>query len=261
MPLRLERPFVVFDLETTGLDPKTDRIVELAALKVWPDGRKEEKCRRFNPLIPIPKEATAVHGISDEDVKDELPFSRYAKGQNGIAAYFAGCDLGGFNIVSFDIPLLQAEFHRVGETLDITEVAMVDGFRIFTHKEPRNLEAALRFYCGKEHETAHSALGDVLATFDVINAQLDRYDDLPDTPDEIDRSLRHPDAVDRQGKLVWVDGEMSVGFGRHKGRTLRYLAREEPNYLRWMLDNKVAEDASGYLRDALVGHFSKQKSE
>jgi len=140
-------------------------------------------------------------------------------------------------------------------------VSVVDAFRIFTTKESRDLGAAVRFYCDKEHTDAHSALGDVVATLDVLEAHLGRYEDLPKSPGELDRALRHPDSVDRQGKLLWVDGEMAVGFGRHKGRTLKYLAREEPDYIRWMLDNDVVEDASSHLRDALGGHFSKQKIE
>ena len=252
MQLNLERPLIFFDIESTGVDPKKDRIVELAAIKILPDGRQEEKCRRFNPLIPIPKDATAVHGISDDDVKDLPPFSRYAKGENGIAAYFSGCDLGGFNIISFDIPLLQAELERVGEKLDLAHIAVVDAFRIFTNREPRTLEAALKFYCDREHEGAHSAIWDVKATIDVLSSQLERYEDLPDTPPELDKAMRHPDAVDRLGKLRLVEGEIAVSFGRHRNRTLKELAQNEPNYLRWMIDNAVVPDAEQMIRDALA---------
>jgi DNA polymerase-3 subunit epsilon len=258
MRLKLNRPIIFFDVETTGLDPRSDRIVELAAVKVWPDGSREpeEKCRRFNPLVPIPKDATAVHGITDEDVKDEQPFAKYARGEGGIASFFAGCDLAGFNILGFDIPILAAELERAGEKLDLGDVSVVDAFKVFTSHEPRHLSAAVRFYCGREHEDAHTALGDVRATIDVIDAQLERYDDLPGTPEEIDRSMRDPDAVDRAGKLRWVDGEVVVAFGRHKGRGLRYLSREEPDYIRWMIENDVVPDAVGHLRDALLGHFA-----
>jgi len=255
MKLKLERPIIFFDVETTGVDPKHDRIVELAVIKIWPDGTREEKCKRFNPLMPIPKEATAIHGIRDEDVKNEPPFAKVAKGEKGIAAYFANCDLAGFNIINFDIPILQAELDRAKQTLDLSNVAVVDAYRIFTHKEPRNLSAALMFYCDKTHDDAHSALSDVKATADVLEAQLIHYPDLPDTPTALDESVRHPEAVDRQGKLRWVDGEVTVAFGRNKGRTLQYLAREDPDYVRWMIDNAVVPDATSLLRDALVGHF------
>ncbi len=263
MQLKLKRPLIFFDVETTGLDTKNDRIVELAAIKYWPDGRpEEERVRRFNPLVPIPKEAAAIHGITNEDVKDEMPFARYARGEQGIAAFFAGSDLAGFNIVSFDIPILKAELERAGERLDLRDVAVIDAFKIFTSKEPRNLTAAVKLYCNKEIENAHSAIGDVTATIDVFDAQLERYSDLPDEPEALDRAMRHPDSVDRAGKLRWVDDEVTVAFGRNKGRTLKYLAREESDYVRWMIDNEVVPDAESCLRDALVGHFaSPPKSE
>jgi DNA polymerase III subunit epsilon len=259
MRLRLERPLVVFDLETTGLDTATDRIVELAAVKLWPDGRVEEKRRRFNPLVPIPKEATAVHGIRDEDVKDEPPFLKVAHGEKGVAAFFAGCDLAGYNVADFDILILKAELERAGERLDLSDVAVVDAYKIFSTREPRHLTAALKFYCGKEHEEAHSALGDVRATLDVLAAELERYPDLPDTPAAIDKSLRNPEHVDRRGKLRWQDGQIAVAFGRHRGRTLEYLAREEPDYIRWMIDTGVAPDAEKILHDALLGRFSSRE--
>jgi len=259
MRLKLTKPLLFFDLETTGVDTQNDRIVELAAVKMWPDGKVEEKCRRFNPLVPIPKEATAVHGISNDDVKNEPPFGKFVGGPQGIAAYFSGCDLGGYNIIHFDIPMLKVELERNGESLDTSGVYVVDAFKIFTHREPSNLAGALRLYCGKGHEGAHAALDDVLATIDVLGGQLERYPDLPDTVDGLDEAMRDPDAVDREGKLKWVEDEMTINFGRHKGRTLRYLADNESQYIRWMIDNKVVGDAVSYLRDALVGHFAKRE--
>ncbi len=259
MGLKLERPLIVFDLETTGVDTQRDRIIELAALKIWPDGEREEKVRRFNPGIPIPKEATAVHGITDADVKDEPPFDKVARGSKGIASYFTGCDLAGYNVINFDIPMLAAEFKRAGEKLDVTKISVVDSFRIFKIREPRDLSGALRFYCGQEHAEAHSAMGDVKATLSVLEAQLNRYRDLPSTPRELDSAVRDPEEVDRRGKLKWIDGEVAVNFGRHKSKTLKYLAREEPDYLRWMIDNGVVEDAVHHLHDALLGHFATRE--
>ncbi len=253
MRLKLKRPLLIFDTETTGVDPKTDRIIELAVVKLTPDGGREEKCRRFNPLVPIPKDATAVHGISNNDVKDEPPFAKMAGGERGIATYFRGCDLAGYNITGFDIPILLAELERAGETLDLTDIAIIDAYRIFTSREPRDLTAATKFYCGKELANAHSALGDVLATAEVLASQLERYDDLPDDPDELDRSLRAPGWVDRQGKIRIIDGCMTISFGRNKGKTLEELARDEPDYLRWMITNRVAHDARKLIEDALMG--------
>jgi DNA polymerase III subunit epsilon len=260
MRLKLTRPLLVFDLETTGTDTQRDRIVEMAAVKIWPDGRSEEKVRRFNPGIPIPKEATAIHGITDEDVRSEPSFAKVARGSKGIAAYFAGCDLAGYNIIHFDIPMLAAELERAGERFDVAGVAVIDAFRIFTRKEPRNLAGAVRFYLGREHAEAHAAMGDVRAAVAVLEAQLNRYPDLPDTPLEIDAAVRDPEEVDRRGKLRWIDGEVAVNFGRHKGRALRWLAREEPDYIRWMIENRVLEDAVHHLHDALIGHFARKEA-
>jgi DNA polymerase-3 subunit epsilon len=260
MRLKLSRPLIVFDLETTGTDPQRDRVIEMSATKLWPDGRREEKTRRFNPGMPIPKEATAIHGITDEDVRNEPPFAKVARGPKGISAYFAGCDLAGYNIINFDIPMLSAELERAGERLDISGVAVIDVFRIFTSREPRNLSGAVRFYLGREHADAHSAIGDVRATVAVLEAQLNRYPDLPDTPSELDGAVRDPEEVDRRGKLRWIDGEVAVNFGRHKGRTLRWLAREEPDYIRWMIESRVLEDAVHHLHDALIGHFARKDS-
>jgi DNA polymerase-3 subunit epsilon len=257
MKLTLARPIIIFDVETTGLDTANDRIIELAALKIFPDGQREEKCKRFNPLIPIPKEASDVHGIMDEDVKNEPPFAKVARGEKGIAAFFADCDLAGFNIVNFDVPILQAELNRAEAKLDLSKVSMVDVYKLFVTKEPRNLETAVMFYCGRAHEDAHSALGDVKATADVLESQLERYQDLPSTPSELDLCVRKPEWVDRQGKLRLVDDKITVAFGRNKGRTLEYLAREEPDYIRWMIQNEVVPDAMNVLGDALLDPVPK----
>jgi DNA polymerase-3 subunit epsilon len=258
MNLKLKKPIIYFDLETTGTDPQRDRIIELATVKVWPDGTREEKQRRFNPEQPIPKEATAVHGITNEDVKNEPSFHKVAK---SIETYFQDCDLGGYNIINFDIPLLAAELERCGRKLDVSKVSVIDAYKIFIQKEPRTLTGAVRFYCGKEHGSAHEALGDVNATIDVLEAQLKRYSDIPHTPYEIDQSMRDPEEVDRRGKLKWIDGEIAVNFGRHKGHTLKYLARHEKDYIRWMIENKIVEDAVHHLHDALLNHFATKKDD
>lgn len=262
MKLQLERPLILFDLETTGIDPKQDRIVELAAMKIWPDGKIEEKTRRFNPGIGIPKAATLVHGIGDADVKNEPPFSNVARGSKGIAAFFEGCDLGGFNIIHFDIPILLAEFDRAGVEFNMKNVAVVDAYRIFSTKERRDLGGALKFYCNKEHDSAHTALGDVKATHAVLMAQLEKYADLPATPKEIDGATRDPDDVDRRKKLKWVDDLVTVNFGRNKGKSLKDIARNESDYIRWMIDNKVVDaDGVQHLKDALLGYFATRSSD
>jgi len=154
--------------------------------------------------------------------------------------------------------MLAAEFERAGERLDVSTISVIDAFKIFVTRVPRNLSGALRFYCGLEHATAHEALGDVQATRQVLEAQLNRYPDLPSDPRAIDTAVRDPEEVDRRGKLKWMDAEVSLSFGRHKGKSLRFLAREEPDYIRWMIDNRVVDDAVHHLHDALIGHFAKK---
>jgi len=251
--LKLTRPLVFFDLEGTGTNPQTDRIVELAAVKLHPDGQREEKCRRFNPTIPIPAAATEIHGITDDDVKDEPTFDRVAGGDQGIAAFFNGCDLAGYNVLGYDIPLLLAEFERAEVPFDLSGVAIIDAFQIFLKREPRDLAGAVRFFCGRELEGAHGAAVDVQATIDVLEGQLARYSDLPDTPEALDE--RDPDNVDLQGKLRWVKGEVTINFGKHTSRTLRQVMEEEPNYLRWMLKKGIAADAAEVLKAAVAGEF------
>ena len=255
MKLKLKKPIIFFDLETTGTDTKRDRIIELATIKIWPDGTQEEKQRRFNPEQNIPREATEIHKITNDDVKNEPSFHKVAK---SIEAYFEGCDLGGYNIINFDIPLLSAELERSGRKLDVSQIAVIDAYKIFIHREPRTLTGAVKFYCGKEHGTPHEALGDVRATLEVLESQLNRYPELPHIPYEIDQAIRNPEEVDRRGKLKWIDGEISINFGRYKGRTLKYLSQNDRDYIRWMIDNKIVEDAVHHLHDALLGHFASQ---
>src|SRR5687767_8682661 len=174
--VRLRRPLVFLDLETTGTSPRTDRIVEIAALKLLPDGGRDLRWRRVHPERPIPPEATLVHGISDADVADQPPFRRYAK---GLLDFLADCDFAGYNLDSFDLPMLQEEFKRAGLAFTWRDRAVVDALSIFRLREPHDLGAAVRFYCGDAHPRPHAAKEDVLATMEVLKAQLARYPDLP----------------------------------------------------------------------------------
>ncbi|MCU0663673.1 MAG: 3'-5' exonuclease [Myxococcota bacterium] len=258
---QLERPIIFFDTATTGIDPQKDRIVELAALKLFPDGTQEEKRRRFNPGIPIPKEATAVHGITDAEVRKEPPFSKFAKGEQGIAQYFSQCDLAGFNLLDFDIPILQAELERCGESLELSDAAIIDVYRIFAHKEPQTLAGAARFYCGQDHRESLTALCDVRMALKVFEAQLVHYGDLGTTPAQVDQGTRPDGAVDRVGKLRWDGDDIVLSFGRNRGRTLRSLVAEERDYLLWMIANRVVDPAGlAVLRDALLGHFPPRRA-
>lgn len=233
LPLDLERPVVFFDLETTGLSLSRDRIVELAVLRVSPQGDVFEKVRRYNPEIPIPPEAAAVHGITDEVVADEHPFRRTAK---SLAKLLEPCDLAGFNIRRFDLPILLAEFRRAGVSFDVQGRLLIDMKMIFHREEPRDLSAAARFYLGRDHQDAHTALGDIRTTAAVLTAQLDRYPHLP-------RDVAGLHAYcDEMGPYVtefdrWFSekgDELVFNRGKHKGVALAEVARTAPDYLEWM---------------------------
>ncbi len=235
MKLNLKNPIVFLDLETTGVDPAKDRIVEISLVKVFPDGTKEVKTRRINPEMPIPPEATAVHGIMDEDVKDCPRFREIAK---SLAAYIEGCDFGGFNSNKFDIPVLAEEFLRAGVDIDLKKRKMVDVQNIFHKMEQRTLVAAYKFYCNKDLENAHSAEADTLATYEVLMAQLDRYQgELKNDIDFLSDFSSRSQFVDYAGRIVYDDKGIEVfNFGKHKGRSVAEVFREEPSYYSWMMN-------------------------
>ena len=234
MRLKLERPLVFFDLETTGTDPARDKIVEICALRIAPDGSRETRTRRINPERPIPKDATAIHGIRDEDVRDAPPFRSIAR---GLLDFLGDADLAGFNVRRFDVPLLDREFRDCGLDLAVATRRIVDGMTVFHRMEPRDLTAAVKFYLGREHAGAHGAEADVEAAAAVLLAQLERYPDLPGTVAELDAwcNPAPPGAVDRNGKFVLREGRVVFGFGRHQGRALDEIARDQRDYLKWLV--------------------------
>ena len=249
-PLSLDKPLVVFDIESTGISPRKDRIIELAAIKVMPDGSEIEKCWLLNPTIPIPPETTAIHGISDEIVKDCPTFAEKA---DEIFAFFEGCDVSGFNADRFDIPCLEEEFARTGRNFASSSRRHVDVQRIYHKMEPRDLTSAVRLYLGRDHAGAHGAEADTRATLEVLKAQMARYPQLPKTSAEMDEYLapRDPMNADRNGLLRWVDGELTVNFGRKKGESLRRLLINEPNYLRWIVKGDFDTEVRAIVRDLL----------
>jgi len=235
MQLTLSRPLAIFDLETTGVRIGRDRIIQVGVVRLLVDGSRATYQTLVNPEMPIPAEATAVHGISDADVADAPTLGNVAR---EILDVIAGCDLGGFNCLRFDIPFLAEEFHRVGIEWDSSSLRVVDVQRIYHKMEPRNLSAALRFYCAKEHIGAHDALADVQATADVLLAQLERYPDLLVGNVEFlgeysgDRQ-RSPDAA---GKLRFDDkGTICLAFGKYTGWSLETIGRTDPGYLQWLM--------------------------
>ena len=242
LQLQLDRPLVVFDIESTGVNARQDRIVELAAIRIEPDGTETEKCWLLNPGVPIPPETTAIHGISDEMVKAE-----------DIAAFFKDCDLSGFNSDRFDVPCLEEEFARVGMNFGACDRRHVDVQRIFHKREPRDLTAAVRFYCGRDHVGAHGAGADARATLDVLKAQLEKYGDLPKTTAELDEYLvpRDPLNADRTGLIRWQNGQWCINFGKKKGASLKDLFLHEQNFLKWFVKGNFETDARMIVQDLL----------
>ena len=226
---------IFFDLETTGTDTSRDHIVEISMVKVSPSGDKEIKTRRINPEMPIPAEASAVHHITDEDVKDCPTFKQIAK---SLKAFMEGCDFGGFNSNRFDVPVLAEEFLRAGIDFDMSKRKFVDVQIIYHKKEPRTLAAAYKFYCDKELVDAHSAEADTRATYEVLKSQLERYPDLVNDIDELSKeygSFRNN--VDFAGRFVMNDKGVEVfNFGKHRGKPVADILKREPSYYAWMMD-------------------------
>lgn len=234
MKLKLNRPLIFFDLETTGTNISTDRIVEISVIKLHPDGHVTSKTRRINPEMPIPAEATAVHHITDADVVNEPTFRQVA---NSLAQFMQGCDIAGFNSNRFDIPLLDEEFVRANVDFDFSRAKFIDVQTIFHKKEPRTLIAAYQYYCGKDLTEAHSALADTQATMEVLLAQLERYDDLPEDVAALSEFASTNHNVDLIGRLIFDDkGREIINFGKYKGRFAEEVLEQDPGYYSWIMN-------------------------
>ncbi|MBQ8438542.1 MAG: ribonuclease H-like domain-containing protein [Alistipes sp.] len=234
MKLNLKRPIVFFDLETTGVDTAKDRIVEVSMIKIMPDGEEIVRTRRINPQMHIPEQATAIHGITDEDVKDCPTFAQVAK---SMAQFIEGCDFGGFNSNRFDLPMLVEEFLRAGVDVDFKRRRFVDMQNIFHKMEQRTLVAAYKFYCDKNLEEAHSAEADTRATYEVLMAQLDRYPELQNDVAALADFSERGHTADFAGRIGFNDKQEEVfNFGKYKGRRVEDVFREEPSYYAWMMN-------------------------
>lgn len=236
MKLNLNRPLIFFDLETTGTNITSDRIVEFSYIKVYPDGTEESKSRRINPEMHIPEASTAVHHITDEMVKDAPTFRQVAR---ALLEIFDGSDIAGYNSNKFDVPLLIEEFARCGLNFDITGRHFVDVQNIFHKMEQRTLVAAYRFYCGKELEDAHTASADTKATYEVLMGQLDRYPDLQNDVAFLADFSRAGRGIDLAARFVLDDNDEPVfNFGKHKGKKVKEVFRREPSFYSWMMQGE-----------------------
>ncbi len=266
--LKLKNPLAFFDLETTGIDIVKDRIVEIAIVKLMPSGERISRCDLVNPGMPIPAESSRIHGITDADVADKPVFKQLAK---NLAKFLEGCDLCGFNILKFDLPMLAEEFLRAGEDVKLEHRKIVDAMRIFHMMEPRTLGAAYRFYCGKELHNAHSAQADTEATVDVLLAQVERYQNVAITDSKTSNTyvpitdsvqdlhnLTVSNLVDYAGRMVKDEnGVATFNFGKHKGKPVLEVLQKEPSYYDWMIKGEFPLNTKQKLTEIKLSMFKK----
>ena len=264
MELQLTKPLVFFDLETTGIQIATDRIVEISILELFPNGTQESKTWLVNPEIEIPAEATAVHGITNEKVVTEPTFKELAQ---TISTMIEGCDLAGFNSNRFDIPLLAEEFLRVGIDFDMRSRNAIDVQVIFHKKEQRTLSAGYRFYCGKDLDNAHSAEADTMATYEILKAQLDKYDDIENSVSALSAFSSHTKRADFAGFILFNEEEQEIfSFGKYKGRLVTDVFKENPGYFAWIQNaefplytKKVLKEIKERMTAAPAGQSDEEK--
>lgn len=246
MELKLQKPIVFFDLETTGVNAIHDRIVEISYIKVFPDGNEESKTLRINPERHIPEQSSVIHGIYDEDVKDCPTFKQVAR---DIAAIFVNSDIAGFNSNYFDVPMLVEEMLRAGIDFDIAKCRLIDVQNIYHKLEQRTLSAAYKFYCGKNLEDAHSAQADTRATYEVLKAQLDKYPDkLNNDVQFLSSFSKMNDNVDFAGRIIYNDKHIPVfNFGKYKGQSVEDVLARDPGYYGWMMQGDFPQNTKQVL--------------
>ncbi|MEA4868700.1 MAG: 3'-5' exonuclease [Bacteroidia bacterium] len=251
MKINLKNPLLFFDIESTGLNVASDRIVEISALKLMPNGDQEIKTRRLNPTIPISPEAQKIHGISNEDVADCPTFKEVAK---SLANWMSGCDFAGYNAIKFDIPLLAEEMLRAGVQFDFRKRKVVDVQNIFHKMEQRTLSAAYKFYCSKELENAHSAEADTVATFEILEAQLDRYSDV------LENDVKFLAEFSTKSKLLDYAGRIAldnndepiINFGKYKGKKVTEVLTRDPGYYAWIMNGDFTLDTKQVLTELKI---------
>lgn len=257
MNLNLKRPLAFIDLETTGINVSTDRIVELSVLKISPNGKEEWLCTRINPEMPIPPKTTAIHGIKDEDVANAPVFKEIAK---NLAVFLEGCDLAGYNAIKFDIPLLAEEFLRADIDFNFKKRRYIDVQVIFYKKEQRTLSAAYQFFCKKDLHDAHSSKADTAATYEVLKSQLDRYDDLENNVEKLADFSSFNNNVDFAGRIILDENGIEIfNFGKHKGKSVEVVFNEEPAYYSWMMNGEFPLYTKKILTEIKLRSFGKNQ--
>jgi len=255
MRLELKNPLIFFDLETTGIDIVNDRIVQIAYHKVYPNGKEESKSFLINPGIPIPPQATAIHKITNDDVAMAPLFKHVA---NEIARDFEGCDLAGYNSNRFDIPLLAEELLRAEVDIDLSKRKFIDVQVVFHKKEPRNLSAAYQFYCDKELTGAHDATVDTMATYEILKAQLELYQDLPTTVEGLSKYTTQTNNVDFAGRFIYDEnGHEIFNFGKYKGQKVSEVLTKDTGYFGWMLSGDFSLHTKKVLTNIKLREMNK----
>jgi len=255
LELKLKRPIAFFDLETTGINTATDRIVEISVLKINVNGVEEWLTSRVNPEIPISPQATAIHGIKNEDVVSAPKFRELAK---KLVAFIEGCDLAGYNAIKFDLPILAEEFLRTDVDFNFRKRKYVDVMIIYHKKEQRNLSAAYKFYCDKELDGAHGSKADTAATYEVLKSQLDRYSDLENDIDKLSEFSSFNNNVDFAGRIILNDKGVEIfNFGKHKGKTVEEVLAIEPSYYSWMMNGDFPLYTKKMLTEIKLRSFGK----
>jgi len=255
MELNLTKPLAFFDIESTGINVTTDRIVEISIVKVLPNNSEEELTLRVNPTVKIPKETTKIHGITNEDVEDCPTFAQKAR---EISDFLKGCDLAGYNSNRFDVPILVEEFLRADVDFDMRKRKLIDVQTIFHKKEQRTLTAAYKFYCKKELVNAHSASADTIATYEVLKSQLDMYDDLENNAEALSKYSHATKNVDFAGRIVYGKKNKEVfNFGKHKGKPVEEVFQTDPGFYNWMMNADFPRYTKKILTEIKLRNFGK----
>jgi len=256
MDLKLRRSIAFLDLETTGINIVTDRIVEISVLKISPNGTEEWFTTRVNPEMPVPPKSTSIHGIKDSDVADSPKFRDIAK---KLASFLEGCDLAGYNANKFDIPVLAEEFLRVNIDFDFRRRRYVDVQVIFHKKEQRTLSAAYQFYCRKELVGAHGAKADTQATYEILKSQLDRYKDLENDIEKLSDYSTYNTSADFVGRIIFDDdGREMFNFGKYKGKLVEQVLKDDPSYYSWMMNGDFSLYTKKILTEIKLREFGKK---